>query len=204
MPSRLFQKNIVRIAIILFFALFSLIGTVFYDKITYQLEPAPDLITYVHQNYTDSNIINHIELKGITLIGIMVNEGKYEILGFIKSPISSHYKKKVLVYDAENYSNKGLICMLTSKVFTYDFILYEATNDNIEKSNMQNPYYFIFLGVQDEKYILDYANSVHQTASGYILKAQLTPYIVICSLSMIISIIVCSILKKCFLRTNTA
>lgn len=176
MQSTSLQKNIIRIALLLLCTLSVLIGIICYDKLTYKLDVIQNSDAIVGQT---AHIIDQIDLKGITLMGVLDDVHGYRVIGFIKSPISSHYKTEPIEYFVENYNRNGLLCMLTPGLFTYEFNLYEATNENINSLNMSNPYYFIFLGVTSDGYKLGVANDDVRVSSWPILKVQLVPYITI-------------------------
>lgn len=137
-----FQKNIIRITLFLLCAISSLLGIICYDKLTYKLDTIQNSDAIVGQS---AHIIDEINLKGITLIGVLDDVHRYKVIGFIKSPISPHYKTEPIEYFVEGYNGDGLLCMLTPGHFTYEFNFYKATNENIDNLNMFNPYYLIFL-----------------------------------------------------------
>lgn len=170
------QKYILRIVLLLLCTLSVSIGIICYDKLTYKLD--------VIQNSDaigghTAHIIDQIDLKGITLMWVLDDVHGYRVIGFIKSPISSRYKTEPVEYFVKSDNKNGLICMLTPRLFTYTFGLYEATNENVNSLNMSNPYYFIFLRVTSDGYKLSVANEDVQVSSWPILKIQLEPYVTI-------------------------
>lgn len=176
MQSTSLQKNIIQIVMLFLCILSILIGIICYDKLTYKLDVIQNSNAILGET---THIIDQIDLKGITLIGVLDDVHGYRVIGFIKSPISSHYKAEPIEYFVESYNKNGLICMLTPGLFTYKFSLYEATNENVNSLNMLNPYYFIFLGITNDGYKLGVANEDVRVSSRPILKIQLVPYIAI-------------------------
>lgn len=165
-----------RITLFFLYALSVSIGIICYDKLTYKLDVIQNSDTIGGQT---AHIIDQIDLKGITLMGVLDDVHGYRVIGFVKSPISTHYKTEPIEYFVGSYNGNGLLCMLTPGLFSYKFSLYEATNENIDKLNMLNPYYLIYFGMRNEGYELKVASETVRTASWPILKVQLVPYLII-------------------------
>lgn len=180
----------------------SLLSVFCYDRTVYKLDPSPDLAAYVEQIDSVSHIIKQLDLRGISLIGVLNEENEYSIIGFMKSPISSRYKMQPLIYDAKDHTGKGLLCMLTPGIFASEFDLYEATNDNIDKLHMYYPYYFIYLSIANGEFHLEASYEDIRNTSWSVLKTQLTPYMLICILLLIFWLIMYKVMARKLLVTR--
>lgn len=200
--SALAKRKLICVLVVILFVITSLLSVFCYDRMVYKLNPSPDLSAYVKQNYAVSDIVNQLDLKGISLIGFMNKAHEYNIVGYMKSPISSHYKIKPLEFSEKDYAGHGLICMLTPGLFDADFNLYNATNDNINELNMFYPYYFLFLFVRDEGFELEAAHDTVLAASWPVFKTQITPYVIICIFLTVFWLIVNKILTRKLPKTR--
>ena len=187
MKGRSFPKyKKYRALFVLLFLLTASLGVVLYETVTFGLGRVPDLMPYAEEICgQNAHAVERYDMTGLSIVGVVDENEQYNLVGFVKSPVSGRYREEYVTYKDNESPEKvlhGVMCIFKRDGFSYTFNLCEMSDENVSEFASSSIWYPVTM----KQNILSPAKSLIERAALSVFALTLVPYIIICGGLMLV------------------